>query len=355
MRKYSFIIGLFSCISIFIILLIYVPLGNKLELTIYDLYINSIAKDPDPQIVIVDVDDYSINQASDKSSEGLGRYPWPRTTFTKIMSIITRGKPKAIVLDVNFEGKTVYKEKEYSDKEFIEQLKSIPDVFILQKTNLPGYNFNKELNNILEKQKFNNDKEKVTATSYYISSLYSDGPINLLKPHYYNVIDHTTNNEHIQSLLHYYKLPRYIDGIYKYAKQIAVSNSFTDNDNTVRSYQPVYKYVDNYLLSTPLAVANFVKGGNNQIVLSEKVLKFGDKTISLNDKMRFFINWRKYADKTSLEHKPFTIYKNRCYKYISFYNLLYYQKYNINPEIFKDKIVVIGNSSDIAKDNVAIP
>lgn len=355
MKKHKYIITLFAIISLFIIVLIYLPLGNKLELVVYDLFIESIAKPADPNIVIVDIDDYSIANVADKTSDGLGRYPWPRTSYTKIMRIINKGKPKAIILDTNFEGKTVYKTKEYTDEQFIEELKEIPNVFFLQKISTPGWAFNTKIDEVLNNSSSINEATRDKARSYYLNMIYNKGPGNLLNNHYYTIKDNTVNNKTIQDFLNYYEMTKYLDGIYKYAKRMAVSNSFVDSDNVVRSYQPIYKYNNKYMFSTPLAVADFVKGENQEVTLNANALIFGGKTIPLTNKLRFYLNWRTRATELSNEHSPFVLAKDRSYKFISFLHLFYKDKYKVSPGVFKDKIVIIGTSSDILKDKVSVP
>lgn len=357
MKKHKFIVVLFSLLSVFIVALIYLPLGNKLELVIYDLFIESMAKPADPDIVIVDVDDYSIASAADKTEDGLGRYPWPRTSYSKVMKLINKGKPRAIIVDTNFEGKTAYTKKEYTDEQFIKDLQEIPNTFFLQKITTPGSVFQKKFDSIFQQEAFqqlSEEKQKQYRT-FYLSDIYANGPGNLIDKHYYSVKDNTVNNITIQNIISYYEMTKYMDGIYQNARKMAISNSFVDNDNVVRSYQPIYKYNNRYLFSTPLAVADFVKGPDQDVTLDAHSMTFGDKTIALNNKYRFYLNWRKRAIELSNEHSPFTIAKDRSYKYISFLHVFFNKDYNLSADIFKDKIVIIGSTSDILKDNVTVP
>ena len=357
-KKYFFIITLFTFISIVIIAIIYLPIGNKLELMIYDLLIESMAKPADSSIVIVDVDDKSIADAADKVDDGLGRYPWPRTAYTKIMRLISEGKPKAIVLDINFEGKTAYKEKEFSDKQFIEELKNIPNVFFLQKISTSGVHLKQSLKELFEENESVNKSEKDNnkmARKLYLDMLYNKGPKELLDKHYYKVEDNTLTDKDVQDRLNYYEMTKYLEGIYEYAERMAISNSFTDSDKTVRSYQPIYKYNTGYLFSMPLAINYFIRGEKEKVTLNPDSLIIGDKKISLNDKQRFYLNWRKRANSLTNKFAPFALLKNRSYISLSFIYLFYNNEYNIKPDIFKDKIVVIGSSSDILKDKAKIP
>jgi len=55
---------------------------------------------PDQDIVIIDIDEFSLDSISRK--EGYGRYPWPRELHGKLLKEITKQQPKAIVYDILF-------------------------------------------------------------------------------------------------------------------------------------------------------------------------------------------------------------------------------------------------------------
>ncbi len=54
----------------------------------------------DPDIVIIDIDEYSLDSIGRK--EGYGRYPWPRELHGKLLQEIIKQKPKAIIYDILF-------------------------------------------------------------------------------------------------------------------------------------------------------------------------------------------------------------------------------------------------------------
>ncbi len=55
---------------------------------------------PDPTIMIIDIDEYSLDSIGRK--EGYGRYPWPRELHGKLLEEIIKQKPKAIIYDILF-------------------------------------------------------------------------------------------------------------------------------------------------------------------------------------------------------------------------------------------------------------
>ena len=73
-----------------------VPLENSLS----DLFVRLQASKlpPDPDIVLVDIDDRSL----ERMSELADRWPWPRSVHGELVAGIAAQKPKAIVYDVMF-------------------------------------------------------------------------------------------------------------------------------------------------------------------------------------------------------------------------------------------------------------
>jgi len=67
---------------------------------------------PDPRIVIIDIDNPSFDILKDK----MGRWPWTRRVWTETIRYVAQGKPKAIALDIKFGGS----EDAAVDREFAE-------------------------------------------------------------------------------------------------------------------------------------------------------------------------------------------------------------------------------------------
>ena len=87
---------------------------DQIEIITYD-WRASIAVDSGPfndffkkaskDIILLSADDYT-NDLLEKQYPDIkiGRWPWPRKTWGNIVNFISRGKPKAIVFDIKFEG-----------------------------------------------------------------------------------------------------------------------------------------------------------------------------------------------------------------------------------------------------------
>lgn len=73
-----------------------------IESSLSDRFVQSQAAGlvPDQDIIIVDIDEYSLFGIAHK--EGYGRYPWPRELQGQILAGILKQKPKAIIYDILF-------------------------------------------------------------------------------------------------------------------------------------------------------------------------------------------------------------------------------------------------------------
>lgn len=78
---------------------------------------------PDPDIVIVDIDDSSLA----RMEEVAGSWPWPRVVHADMVEAIQRQRPKAIVFDINFSERDVYRPD--SDRRFLESLAGNSNVY----------------------------------------------------------------------------------------------------------------------------------------------------------------------------------------------------------------------------------
>jgi len=62
------------------------------------LRVHAGQQQPDPEIVIVDIDEHSLEQMSAE----VGRFPWPRSVHAELVEGIARQQPHAIVFDILF-------------------------------------------------------------------------------------------------------------------------------------------------------------------------------------------------------------------------------------------------------------
>ena len=88
---------LIACIEFFFVDLMF---GMESRLSDRFVVAHAAKLTPDPDIVIVDIDEYSLDSMARK--EGYGRYPWPRALHGKLLQEIVKQKPKAVIYDILF-------------------------------------------------------------------------------------------------------------------------------------------------------------------------------------------------------------------------------------------------------------
>jgi adenylate cyclase len=81
-------------------------IGENMRQKAFDLVVRNriITPKPDPNIVIVDIDEASLAALAGE----YGRWPWPRQVFGEFLEQIELQKPKAIVFDILFSDADVY-------------------------------------------------------------------------------------------------------------------------------------------------------------------------------------------------------------------------------------------------------
>jgi adenylate cyclase len=97
------------------------PLENRLS----DFFVRHQAQglQPDPDIVIVDIDDSSLARMQEQA----GSWPWPRSVHGELVSGIAQHHPAAIVFDILFSEHDQYRPE--SDRQFNEALKGGSKVY----------------------------------------------------------------------------------------------------------------------------------------------------------------------------------------------------------------------------------
>lgn len=120
---YLYLAGLFSVVVVLDVFVFHqvVDLRQKS----YDFVIKNrlIKPKPDPQIVIVDINEASLAALSKE----YGRWPWPRQVLGEFVEILEQQKPKAVVFDILFSDPDVYNED--SDAAFNEVIAGTDNVF----------------------------------------------------------------------------------------------------------------------------------------------------------------------------------------------------------------------------------
>lgn len=79
---------------------------------------------PDPDIVIIDIDDYSL----ERMQAEVGRWPWPRAVYGYLLEVLQPLAPQAVVFDVLFLEKDRFIAD--SDQYFVEMLSQTPRLYL---------------------------------------------------------------------------------------------------------------------------------------------------------------------------------------------------------------------------------
>ncbi len=79
------------------------PLLQGLENRLLDSFVRlqAAALAPDPDIVLVDIDEKSLAEM-EKEERNVGRWPWPRVVYADLIEGLAAQKPRAIVFDIMF-------------------------------------------------------------------------------------------------------------------------------------------------------------------------------------------------------------------------------------------------------------
>jgi adenylate cyclase len=100
-------------------------LFSTLDNRLSDLFVRQVAQklSPDPDIVIVDIDEASLAAMQDTA----GSWPWPRAVHGELLQGIARQQPRAIVFDILFSEPDRYRPE--SDQFFNEVLHDLHNVY----------------------------------------------------------------------------------------------------------------------------------------------------------------------------------------------------------------------------------
>lgn len=329
-NKYKVAFIIFTLFSLLIIVLFSLTIGKDLELKAYDYRTLFRKKPASDEILIVNITPKSVELLG----HVYGRWPWPRTAYKDLINKINSGNPKAIIVDFRLE----VPDDKIKDADFFNYTKNISNLFFV------GY--------LSQQQKYISDKKQIQLWTEFTSIPY-------LKMNYNNVlIDKTENDKESQNYLNFYNAAPLLKGVEESHKPIGIINGQVDDiDKTVRTHQPVYKYIfiapnevkNNYLFSLPLSVAYQITNKKGQVILEKGKLLFNNKVIPLTKDLTFYLNWR--SRNNNSKHN---INDNVEMTYNSISVIQLFSMKNDN-NIFKDKIVIIGFSGAEANDFTKVP
>lgn len=319
MRKNWLIIGIILLVILLEQIISATSLFNSLEFFSYDFRakfatdsgpFNDKFKHADKKIVIVSVDDYSTRELAAYPQLDLGSWPWRRDVWGPIVNFIEKGKPKAILFDILFNG---LNEDANNDER---------SAGVFRKYN------NIVLATSLHDTKYINDPAKGTKI---VNSPYIPTP----KPLRVKILDKSLNENDITYYSH-----DAINNIYTKYNTMGVVNKVVDWDSVLRKNQPIFKLVKNnktYYMPS-LAFAGFLKymGEGGTITIRDHKILYKNRVIPFDDFAQTKISWH---------GRGFDyFYKKNSFVPISKIILSENNNKYINPGYFKDKIVIIGRT-----------
>lgn len=329
--------------------------SEKIELMAFDERVKMRMKPASSDIVIVNIDNHSLDYIGKKEDV---RFPFPRGIYGKVFKTISEGKPKAIVIDIRFENRAKEWDsyKEYSDSAFYNYIKDIPNLYFVH-----ALDFSKK-EAVNQEQKILNDKEidkkyreKGLESFYEKTKEDNKYPYNLIKPFFRNSIitDNTINNKNIQDSISYLFMKPHLKEVYDNAKGYGIVNAYPNPvDKVLRSIKPVYKYYDGYLFRVSIEVVATLTSTKPSIIYEKDRLIINNKEIPLVNGNEILLNWRNNAVNYD---KPFRIFNMLTYPSIRFSKVYDLEASGFKPDIFKDKIVLVGITTDKVNDYFKTP
>ncbi len=290
-------------------------LFENLELMSYDLRSRLISDNSilgrrfnqaDKDIVIVAIDNYSKKKLEENPRKDLGPWPWHRDVWSEVLDFIEKGKPKAVMFDMVFER---LNENSWHDRRFAQTLRRYENIV---------------LGTYLDNPKVSNDtfakKIKIGQNDY----LPTSQPLNVF-----------IDNKKLENDITYYTNAP-VHSLYTEYNIIGVLNKVLDKDNNVRQVQPLFKLVKNgeiYYMPS-LAFAGFLKymGVVEDIAIKENKIFYKGRVIPIDNDGTVNLNRHKLK---------------RAYSYIPISKILLNKgrRKDLQPEFFKDKLVIIGKTA----------
>lgn len=308
------ILGLVLIVVFIERLLALTTIWDRLELLTYDIRakiatdfgpFNSHFKHADKKIVIVAIDDYSRKEISKNPQLDLGSFPWRRNVWAGVVDFIEKGEPKAVLFDLIFND---LNENTWNDRTFAQSLRQYDNVVLATSLNDPKY--------LVDKLPQGTEVE---------NSDYLPAPASL-------EID--VRNKKIDNAITYYSHAPVHD-MYTESNVIGVVNKVQDKDSVIRRFQPIFKLIKNdevYYMPS-LAFAGFMKymGEDGKVTIKKNKLIYKGRVIPVDNSGATLISWHG---------------SGHDYAYIPISKLLLSEDNNeyVNPEFFKDKIVIIGRT-----------
>jgi adenylate cyclase len=131
LNKYKYRLLILTGLALFFIAAFQIFIAESMELKAFDHRQKARMKPASSNIVIVAIDDLTIQETRKLTHHGFGRFPWPRPVIGNVLRKIESYNPKAIIVDLEYSGQNIpYENPDLNDEMFEETLKHLKKTFL---------------------------------------------------------------------------------------------------------------------------------------------------------------------------------------------------------------------------------
>lgn len=307
----------------------------------------------DENIVLLAAGDHTSKLMEQYPELKTGRWPWQRRVWGDVVNFVRKGKPRTIVFDIKFEGEEgSLPENKASDKYFADSVKNRNIVIAAA---LTGARINivdavdAGLYGVSDTYKgFDVDEINYDISGFKTAALRKEFKL-LPQEDYYSELPakHPDRRKFFDNIT-FYGTNTIFKDLYNNVSGLGAVNLKTSRNTVFRYHVPVYRLTHDggvsYLPSLPLVgmLVSIPEEERKPVLIQKNKIIIGKRIIHIDDEGKFLINW----------HGP-----SRTYETVPVGKVLLSDALNkkliknvaetdiISPEFFKDKIVVIGQTS----------
>lgn len=354
----SFVLG--GIIAVFILILAWFfvlkDVISDIETITYDWRSKIAANDTfskhDSNIVLLAADDYTSKILEKYPQLKINRWPWQRKVWGDVVNYVWKGKPKAIIFDIKFEGaEGSLPENIASDKYFADAVKN-KNVVI--GTALSSARSNIKVIDLLLSQI--PDSYKGTQLDEYcykaiglkIDPLRKDFTFSPQEDYYLSLPVKNIDQRNLFDNITFYGNNTIFKDLYDNVTSLGVVNLKASENTVFREHIPLYRLTYDggisYVPSLPLAgaIAALPENERTPVKIEKNKIIIGKREIPIDNEGKFLINW----------HGDVRTYETVSLSKVFLADALEKKEIKnidkseiISSDFFKNKIVVIGQTS----------
>lgn len=301
----------------------------------------------DESIILLAADDYTSKIMEQYPELKISRWPWQRKVWGDVVNFVSKGKPKAIVFDVKFEGvEGSLPENIASDKYFAKAVKGKNVVIGAALTVSRGFLLKSVDSKVYLTE--NLDAGIYKGLGIKTPALKKEFELKPQKDYYLELPEYDTDRIKLFNSITFYSINTIFKELYDNVAMLGSVNLKESQNTVFRHHIPLYRLAHeggvSYLPSLPLAavLASIPEDERNPVLIEKNKIIIGKRVIYIDDNGKFLINW----------HGPATTYKTISVSNVLLSDALEKKQIKnidkadiISPDYFKDKIVVIGQTS----------